>query len=206
MSNTGRTKPPEATIRPPTTEPAAKLPGASIEAALRAGYGNGSAAQVCALAEQLGVSQYAIRTWAHQLGLTSRTRRRSGANPSEQYDWKLPARTNEERQVTIASGTEKVTVDAVQTYLNEIGRYPRLDSKQEQLLGAQARRGSRQAQAALILANLRLVVRIARHYATRTATPSPELLDLVQEGTIGLMRAVEKFDERRGLRFSTYAT
>lgn len=92
--------------------------------------------------------------------------------------------------------------DPVRAYLNEIGRVRLLTAAEEVELARQIEAGSDQARRRLTEANLRLVVSVARRY---TASGMP-LLDLVQEGNIGLMRAVEKFDHRRGFKFSTYAT
>ena len=96
----------------------------------------------------------------------------------------------------------RYTGDAVQMYLDEIGKTPLLTKAQEVYLAKRIERGDRRAKAHLTRANLRLVVSIAKKYASRGVS----LLDLVQEGNIGLMRAVEKFDYRKGYKFSTYAT
>lgn len=96
----------------------------------------------------------------------------------------------------------RYTGDAVQMYLDEIGRTPLLTKAQEVYLARRIERGDRRSKAHLTRANLRLVVSIAKKYASRGVS----LLDLIQEGNIGLMRAVEKFDFRRGYKFSTYAT
>ena len=92
--------------------------------------------------------------------------------------------------------------DAVQTYLQEIGRVPLLNAEQERHLARRVQDGDADAKADLASANLRLVVSIAKRY-THFGLP---LLDLVQEGSLGLMRATEKFDPERGFKFSTYAT
>ncbi|MFC4060818.1 sigma-70 family RNA polymerase sigma factor [Planomonospora corallina] len=124
-----------------------------------------------------------------------------------------------------------VDIDPVKDYLRQIGRTPLLTAEQEVALGERIEAGrlarerlaaegggadpaerrelerlvadGRRARDHMVEANLRLVVSIARRYAAAGGLP---LLDLVQEGTIGMMRAVEKFDHRRGLKFSTYAT
>jgi RNA polymerase primary sigma factor len=96
----------------------------------------------------------------------------------------------------------RYTGDAVQMYLDEIGKTPLLTKAQETYLARRIERGDRRAKAHLTKANLRLVVSIAKKYAGRGVS----LLDLIQEGNIGLMRAVEKFDHRKGFKFSTYAT
>jgi len=92
--------------------------------------------------------------------------------------------------------------DPVRMYLREIGKVSLLTAEQEVSLAKRIERGDMEAKNQLIQANLRLVVSIARRYANRGLT----LLDLIQEGNLGLIRAVEKFDYRRGFKFSTYAT
>ncbi len=94
--------------------------------------------------------------------------------------------------------------DAVQMYLKEIGRTPLLKFEEEKELAKRIEKGDEEARRKFIQANLRLVVSIAKRYVNRT--PNLSILDLVQEGNIGLSRAVEKFDYRRGFKFSTYAT
>jgi len=88
------------------------------------------------------------------------------------------------------------------TYLEEIGRTPLLTGEQEITLGRKVQRGNREASEKLMKSSLRLVVTIARRYAHCGMS----LLDLIEEGNIGLMRAVERFDPEAGCRFSTYAT
>ncbi len=92
--------------------------------------------------------------------------------------------------------------DAVMTYLREIGRVPMITHEREVELAQRIEAGDRDAQRQFILANLRLVVSIAKRYVGRGLT----LLDLIQEGNIGLIRAVQRYDWRRGHRFSTHAT
>ncbi len=92
--------------------------------------------------------------------------------------------------------------DSVKQYLKEIGTYPLLTGQQELQLAERIACGDQMAQQKLIEANLRLVVSIAKRYANQGLS----LLDLIQEGNIGLMRAAQKFDYKRGFRFSTYAT
>lgn len=94
--------------------------------------------------------------------------------------------------------------DAVQMYLKEIGKTPLLSKDEERELAKRAEKGEEEARQRLMKANLRLVVSIAKRYVNRT--PHLSILDLIQEGNIGLSRAVEKFDYRRGFKFSTYAT
>jgi RNA polymerase primary sigma factor len=94
------------------------------------------------------------------------------------------------------------TTDALQLFLNEAGRYQLLTAEQEVELAKRVERGDRKAKELMINSNLRLVVSIAKRYQGHGLS----LLDLIQEGIIGLIRAVEKFDWRRGYKFSTYAT
>lgn len=94
--------------------------------------------------------------------------------------------------------------DPVQTYLKEIGQTPFLTAEEEKELAKRIERGDEEAKKKLAQANLRLVVSIAKKYVGRS--PNLTLLDLIQEGNLGLFRAVEKFDWRRGYKFSTYAT
>jgi len=94
--------------------------------------------------------------------------------------------------------------DAVQVYLKEIGKTPLLTASEEKELAKRAEKGDEEARQHLIKANLRLVVSIAKRYARRS--PQLSILDLIQEGNIGLARAVSKFDYRKGFKFSTYAT
>jgi len=95
-----------------------------------------------------------------------------------------------------------ISSDSVQMYLREIGKVPLLTFKEEVELSKRKERNEQEAKNKLIEANLRLVVSVAKKYTGRSLS----LLDLIQEGNIGLFRAVEKFDYRRGYKFSTYAT
>ena len=95
-----------------------------------------------------------------------------------------------------------ISTDAIRSYLFEIGRIPLLTGEEEVILAKRIEKGDGEAEQLLITANLRLVVSIAKKYSKSNL----ELLDLIQEGNIGLMRAVEKFDYKKGFKFSTYAT
>jgi RNA polymerase primary sigma factor len=94
------------------------------------------------------------------------------------------------------------TTDALQLFLREAGRHRLLTAAQEVALAKRIERGDADAKAEMIQSNLRLVVSIAKNYRNQGLP----FLDLIQEGTLGLIRAVEKFDWRRGFKFSTYAT
>lgn len=94
------------------------------------------------------------------------------------------------------------TLDATQIYLNEIGFSPLLSAEEEVFFARKSLKGEEAARKRMIESNLRLVVKISRRYVNRGLA----LLDLIEEGNLGLIRAVEKFDPERGFRFSTYAT
>jgi RNA polymerase primary sigma factor len=94
------------------------------------------------------------------------------------------------------------TTDALQLFLNEAGRYPLLTAAEEVELAKRIERGDKAAKDLMVNSNLRLVVSIAKKYQGHGLS----LLDLIQEGIIGLIRAAEKFDHRKGFKFSTYAT
>src|SRR5436190_15679713 len=96
----------------------------------------------------------------------------------------------------------ETTTDALQLFLRDAGRHPLLTAAQEVELAKRIERGDPQAKQTMIQSNLRLVVSIAKNYRNQGLP----FLDLIQEGTLGLIRAVEKFDWRRGYKFSTYAT
>ncbi|TJZ73563.1 RNA polymerase sigma factor RpoS [Chitiniphilus eburneus] len=114
----------------------------------------------------------------------------------------------QEAEAEVAAGEERETYsyestgDVTQIYLNEIGHSPLLTPDQERALARRVVQGDFEARQKMIEHNLRLVVNIAKHYINRGMT----LLDLIEEGNIGLMHALEKFDPERGFRFSTYAT
>jgi RNA polymerase primary sigma factor len=98
--------------------------------------------------------------------------------------------------------TVEPSLDSLRLYLRSIGRVPLLNAEEEVALAKRIERGDVSAKQHMVEANLRLVVSIAKGYVGRGLT----LLDLIQEGSLGLIRAVEKFDYRRGYKFSTYAT
>jgi RNA polymerase primary sigma factor len=98
--------------------------------------------------------------------------------------------------------TVEPSLDSLRLYLRSIGRVPLLTAQQEVELAKRIERGDMDAKTHMVEANLRLVVSIAKGYLGRGLT----FLDLIQEGSLGLIRAVEKFDYRRGYKFSTYAT
>ena len=111
-------------------------------------------------------------------------------------------RRSEEQDENAANATDAGESDAVMTYLREIGRVPMITHDREIDLAKRIESGDRDARKQFVLANLRLVVSIAKRYVGRGLS----LLDLIQEGNIGLIRAVQRYDWRRGHRFSTHAT
>ncbi|MEX0930114.1 MAG: sigma-70 family RNA polymerase sigma factor [Candidatus Paceibacterota bacterium] len=99
---------------------------------------------------------------------------------------------------------ESSSYDSIQMYLREIGKYPLITAAQEKELARRIESGDEEARTLLARANLRLVVSIAKKYVGRS--PDLTLLDLIQEGNLGLFKAVDKFDWTKGYKFSTYAT
>ena len=119
----------------------------------------------------------------------------NGTDEEEDLDFDI------EHLDTALSGEVKVN-DSVKIYLKEIGKYELLKPEEEPILAAKILEGDEEAKQRLINANLRLVVNIAKHYVGRGML----FLDLIQEGNLGLMKAVDKFDYTKGFKFSTYAT
>ncbi|QFT10785.1 RNA polymerase sigma factor RpoS [Vibrio sp. THAF190c] len=116
----------------------------------------------------------------------------------EQGEQTVTKKTEAKEEVEVTSKS----LDATQLYLGEIGFSPLLTAEEEVLYARRALRGDEAARKRMIESNLRLVVKISRRYSNRGLA----LLDLIEEGNLGLIRAVEKFDPERGFRFSTYAT
>ena len=121
---------------------------------------------------------------------------------AEELDEKEDEEVLEEEQVFTAGEFPDGQMDATRLYLNEIGFSPLLSAEEEVYYSRRAQKGEESARQRMIESNLRLVVKIARRYMNRGLA----LLDLIEEGNLGLIRAVEKFDPERGFRFSTYAT
>ncbi|MHB1632781.1 MAG: RNA polymerase sigma factor RpoS [Acidithiobacillus sp.] len=128
------------------------------------------------------------------------------ASRDEEEDVQAGASEKEEDVPEKADGAEDFGEahdwDATRCYLREIGHSPLLTAEQEVTLGRRVQAGDQAARCTMIESNLRLVVKVARRYINRGLP----LLDLIEEGNLGLIRAVEKFDPERGFRFSTYAT
>ena len=125
--------------------------------------------------------------------MDAKDRRSTGSGTAT--GWAVPRRAEVRDAGAIAA-------DSLQRYFTEISRFVLLTGAQEVVLAKRIERGDRRANQELVEANLRLVVSIAKRYRNQGLP----FLDLIQEGTIGLMRATEKFDHRKGFKFSTYAT
>jgi len=121
---------------------------------------------------------------------------------TEDYDVVVPIDKTRSGRFQLGEGQSYRNLDATQIYLNEIGFSPLLTPEEEVYFARLARKGEEKGRKRMIESNLRLVVKIARRYVNRGLS----LLDLIEEGNLGLIRAVEKFDPERGFRFSTYAT
>jgi RNA polymerase primary sigma factor len=146
--------------------------------------------EVNALAESLGLDEADMDVLHEQLG-------QQGIEVLDDC-----ARDGAGEGTYLNDGLASSTTDALRLFLNEISRYPLLTREQEAELAKRIEQGDREAKERLINSNLRLVVSIAKKYQSAELT----LLDLIQEGILGLIRASEKFDWRRGFKFSTYAT
>jgi RNA polymerase primary sigma factor len=108
----------------------------------------------------------------------------------------------DESELDLQPEVREVSTDALQLFLKDIGKVPLLTAAQEVELAKRIERGDHRAKQMMVESNLRLVVSIAKNYRNQGLP----FLDLIQEGTIGLVRAAEKFDHRKGFKFSTYAT
>ncbi|ACY85706.1 RNA polymerase sigma factor RpoS [Edwardsiella piscicida] len=122
------------------------------------------------------------------------------------FDEKALVEESMENDITddelLSQSVSQRVLDATQLYLGEIGYAPLLTAEEEVFFARRALRGDEASRKRMIESNLRLVVKISRRYSNRGLA----LLDLIEEGNLGLIRAVEKFDPERGFRFSTYAT
>ena len=141
------------------------------------------------------------RDWESQQALQEEAETDETFSLSEEEESETPE-PEEEEESTINWEASSESFDATQLYLSEIGFSPLLTAQEEVYYARLAQRGDDRARKRMIESNLRLVVKIARRYINRGLA----LLDLIEEGNLGLIRAVEKFDPERGFRFSTYAT
>jgi RNA polymerase primary sigma factor len=163
-----------------------------IEALLDHGEESGclELSEVSELAEALGLSDDDIESLYERINST-------GIELSDDCG------RSDARYATYQNGElARTTTDALQLFMREASRYRLLNADEEQELARRIERGDLDAKQLLINSNLRLVISIARKYQGSGVA----LLDLIQEGILGLIRAVEKFDWRRGYKFSTYAT
>jgi RNA polymerase nonessential primary-like sigma factor len=136
---------------------------------------------------------------------SKRTSKLGGAPTKADEEYQSPEELEEasfDQAKARSSRKIEKSLDATQLYLNEIGYSPLLTAEEEKHFSRLARAGDEAGRRRMIESNLRLVVKISRRYINRGLT----LLDLIEEGNLGLIRAVEKFDPERGFRFSTYAT
>jgi RNA polymerase primary sigma factor len=120
----------------------------------------------------------------------------------EEMQVEVVAAPEEEKEEAPIAETREISTDSLQLFLKDIGKVDLLTAAQEVELAKRIERGDHGAKQAMVEANLRLVVSIAKRYRNQGLP----FLDLIQEGTIGLVRAAEKFDYRKGFKFSTYAT
>ena len=136
-------------------------------------------------------------------GVTSATASAVEENEEESTDVvELGADDDTKKKSKPAAKEDSHQADATRLYLKEIGFSPLLSAEEEVYYSRRAQKGNEDSRKRMIESNLRLVVKIARRYMNRGLA----LLDLIEEGNLGLIRAVEKFDPERGFRFSTYAT
>ena len=181
----------------------ARLRDPEVRAALESTY-DGSGEVVQQLSRQFRVSESTIRAWAKHLELTRRSRPRTQSSESDHHPWQFSLAAHE-NALTAPHDSTKANLDIVRLYLHDVSKYPRLTAQEEVTLGQRIAQNDQQAKHALILANLPLVIRIAKNYALKSRG-ALHMLDLIQEGTLGLIHAVDIFDVRRGFRFSTLAT
>jgi RNA polymerase primary sigma factor len=155
-------------------------------------------------APELGAREIAVEPTGVAAGLEDDEELAGEAEDPEAEDEAEPglqARLDELKRPQLDLTVEP-SLDSLRLYLRAIGRVPLLTAEEEVALAKRIERGDMAAKQHMVEANLRLVVSIAKGYVGRGLT----LLDLIQEGSLGLIRAVEKFDYRRGYKFSTYAT
>lgn len=124
---------------------------------------------------------------------------------TENEEWIRDGEKTLEEKIKIIKSTQPImSADAIRSYLYEIGSIPFLTGEEEVILAKRIERGDEEAKQILVTANLRLVVSIAKEYMYDKS--NLQLLDIIQEGNIALMRAVEKFNYREGFKFSTIAS
>ena len=179
----------------------ARLHDPEIQATLVSTY-DGSYEVVQQLAQQFSIAESTIRSWAKHLNLTQRSRSRTssvGKHGPSQYS------LTPEHALAAYHDTTLTQVDIINLYLRDVSSYSRLTAQEEHNLGERIAQNDQKAKHALILANLPLVIRIAKNYASKSRE-TVQFLDLIQEGTCGLIHAASIYDVTRGFRFSTHAT
>lgn len=149
----------------------------------------------------MAAQQRQIDTHLHEDENTTIKNIAIGEDADDEVEVELAPEVGDEEE-TQNEGKAERSLDATQLYLSEIGFSPLLSAEEEVYYSRRALRGCEASRQRMIESNLRLVVKIARRYVNRGLA----LLDLIEEGNLGLIRAVEKFDPERGFRFSTYAT
>ncbi len=144
-----------------------------------------------------------VEEYVHDYDLFLGRLQKSGIRIAEDSGRILEMTEKKDDKESVAVDLSKLSADSIQMYLKEIGKVPLLTQEEEVELAKRKEKGDKEAERKIIEANLRLVVSIAKKFA---GAKGMSLLDLIQEGNIGLFRAVEKFEYRKGYKFSTYAT
>jgi RNA polymerase primary sigma factor len=149
-----------------------------------------------------GVEPEVLRGWLERADLDVLDEMDEAHEGEANWTAAIARRTKGARRLAETPAAEATTTDSLQLFLKEIGRVNLLTAAEEVQLAKRIERGDMDAKDKMVEANLRLVVSIAKNYRNQGLS----FLDLIQEGTLGLVRAAEKFDYRKGFKFSTYAT
>ena len=149
-----------------------------------------------------GVEPEVLRGWLERADLDVLDEMDEAHEGEANWTAAIARRTKGSRRLAESPVAEATTTDSLQLFLKEIGRVNLLTAAEEVQLAKRIERGDMDAKDKMVEANLRLVVSIAKNYRNQGLS----FLDLIQEGTLGLVRAAEKFDYRKGFKFSTYAT
>ncbi|MBJ7354125.1 MAG: sigma-70 family RNA polymerase sigma factor [Thermoleophilaceae bacterium] len=149
-----------------------------------------------------GVEPEVLRGWLERADLDVLDEMDEAHEGEANWTAAIARRTKSSRRLADSPAAEATTTDSLQLFLKEIGRVNLLTAAEEVQLAKRIERGDMDAKDKMVEANLRLVVSIAKNYRNQGLS----FLDLIQEGTLGLVRAAEKFDYRKGFKFSTYAT
>jgi len=149
-----------------------------------------------------GVEPEVLRGWLERADLDVLDEMDEAHEGEANWTAAIARRTKGSRRLAESPAAEATTTDSLQLFLKEIGRVNLLTAAEEVQLAKRIERGDMDAKDKMVEANLRLVVSIAKNYRNQGLS----FLDLIQEGTLGLVRAAEKFDYRKGFKFSTYAT